>query len=161
MNTIIREQLEDILSTQIELQTMLLDYSNNLREAIMKRDLEDISSISNTIDQVMEKVESTEIERRKLVVDNNLGDKAINSIKHLIDCFDDNEKLKELHNKLKDVVSKANQKNRGNRIILEEGISAFKNNINLIISSKTKPVGYDYTGKNSSSSNKILLNRIG
>lgn len=163
MNNEIILKLNEFINSLILLQDQLIEETKKLRVEILNRDLEKITSLTANIDQIAGKVESVELERRDFLINCEINEREILSYRNLFRLLNigKEDELYKNYTKLKEKIKEVARINRGNQIMLQEGILAFRSNIDLIIASKRKSVVYDNRGYNSKNSQKVLLNRVG
>ena len=151
-------------NTLIELHGKQFELNKNLRDKILTRDLEQITSTTHTIDLVTAEIETVEVERRKVIYELYPNKSISNGLKSIISELedDDTEMINKSRDSLKEIVLKVSRINEGNHIIIQENLSDIKSIVNMVIESKRPKAGYDLFGKSSGSAiNKTLLNRVG
>lgn len=153
--------LLSLFETQKSLQAELQAQSEKLRSAILSRELELVSAVVHNIDEITEKTELLEVERRKAVAA-ELGSEANKSFDALLRTLNDEDRelLKTARNELKEAVKTTARKNTMNRLLLEETLSSIKTSVKIMTGSAKPSTGYDFTGKSSTNQRKFI-NQVG
>jgi len=163
MKLSITEQVISNFEQQLELQATLQAETLRLRNCILKRQLDEISSITHRIDEIAEKMEIVELERREMIEDAGMGQEAARSFDTLYRLLPEQsrDRMTKIRQKLRDASKENYRLNANNRILLEEALQSVKSTVSILTRSERASTGYDVFGKSSSVNRKKLLNRIG
>lgn len=148
-------ELGELLEQELKILEELLVISEEKTEILVENDVEKLESVLPKEEELIKGIVSLENERMSVL--NNWGVAMETPISDIINKVPEgSEELKELGDKLSDVMSKLKRKNDLNNSIMQENLDWLDFNLNLITSTQA-PVGYDDENRETSAGDRSIF----
>lgn len=145
------EVLIDTLQKECEVYEDLLPVSNEKTKAIISNDLAKLQEITEQEQKVINVINSLEKKRQEAVKDicEVLGLTGKVTIADIVRMMDrqpnEQEKLNNLHKRLKNVVSQLEDINTHNKVLAEQSLEMIQLNLNILQSTMMAPQNANYS----------------
>lgn len=146
------EELITTLEEEYEIYRDLLPIAEQKTKAIIHNDLDALQSITAKEQFVVDKVTALENKREGVIVNISIvvnKDPSTLNIKAIVDMLakqpEEQQRLKKVHENLKDTIQKLVGINNHNRALIEQSLEMIEFNLNFIQSTKMSPGSGNYT----------------